>query len=359
LYLTHEGKWHQQDDVVYPFYCYSCNGYRQYIPVKTVWTFDLDKDTLRCDKERYHMQVSLEHARRTPLAMSDFEPYALPAYPDTSCNIFSEASWSPQRQGLDQSLLQRRKALVFRVLSDFTLQWKHVLRGPYNNSTFRRLAYAVVRIITLDFTVVEFTTPRQSIGGPLVKPQDLPKWNPWGGDIVRHGGVSIVMCQHTPHAICLIRANFRKWVLSNQNSNSIRMSDAAKTYLIFSMQEIILYQISSELEKHSKVEPLFTNTFTLSTEAIVILLAATQQHAPKLSIQDVPVELQDMILDKCAAGPLQHAKLGCNLNIGSPFTWKWNDRDIEREQCIRNRSDGTPVESQIWFDNCFSGLAYK
>jgi hypothetical protein len=344
---------------VYPLYGQQCNGDGRYSQVETVWTFDLDKDTLRCDKQDYHMQIPLELARQTPLEISNFEPYALPAHPHTICTTFTKASWTPRRQGIDTSLLQRRRALIYRVLSDFTYQWRHVLHGSYNNSTFRRLAYAVIRIITLDYTIVELTTPRQGTGGTYVRLQDLPKWSPWSGDIIRHGGVSIVMCQHVPHATNLIQADFKKWVICNQKNDSTRTSDAARTYLIFSLREVILYQISSELERHSKVEPLFTDAFTLSPKAFTLLLEATQNHAPETYIQKIAVELQDMILNKSAAGPLQQAKLGCILNIGSKFTWTWNERDIQREEGDRNRSSGTPVESQIWFDDCFSGLAYK
>jgi hypothetical protein len=338
---------------VYPFDGHRCNT------VETVWTFDLDNDRLRCDKQHYHIQVSLELARQAPLAISNFEPCALPVYPPTLCTMFTEASWIPKRQGLDSALLQRRKALICRVLDDFAFQWRHVLHGSYNNSTFRRLAYAVIRIITLDYTIVELTAPRQGAGGTLVRLQDLPKWSAWSGDIIRHGGVSIVMCQHVPHATSLIRADFKKWLLYNQKNNSTKTSDAARTYLIFSLREITMYQISNEFERHSKVEPFFTDTFTLSPEAVTVLLEATQNDVPKMYIQNIAIELQDMILDKSTAGPLQHAKLGCNLNIGSAFTWRWNEREIEREEGVRNRSDGTPVESQIWFDGCFSGLAYK
>jgi hypothetical protein len=237
LYRTFEGKWHQQDDVVHPFYGHRCDADRRYMQVETVWTFNLDEDLLRCDKANYHGQISLALTRRTPVAMSTFEPYALPARPDAISTFFKEASWTPIRQGVDLSLLQRRKARVSRLVGDFALQWKHVLHGPYNNITFRRLAYAVIRLVALDFIVVEYNSPRHSTGGMLVQLQDLPKWSPWSGDIIRHGAVSIVMCQHTPHATSLIRADFKKWL----RSNSKNTMDAARTYLVLSMQDVFLY----------------------------------------------------------------------------------------------------------------------
>jgi hypothetical protein len=360
LYLHFAGTWHQQDDIVHPLHDGRCISDSRYAQVETVWTFDLDNDILRFDKEYQHKQISLELARRAFIATSDFKPYSPLEHPKhTSTVVLPQTNWSPRRKELDLALLKRRKALLSRVLDDFAFQWRHVLCGPYNNSTFRRLAYAFIRLLTLDFTVVELVKPRQGTGGALVRLQDLPKWNPWSGDIVRRGGVSIVFSQHTPHAISLIQADLRKWKISSLQHNSSGTSDVARTYLIFTMREMILYQISEALERQSKVQPLFSNAVAFSPEAVDILLEATQSRTPVVYFQNLTIELQDMILDRTAAGPLLHAKLGCNLNIGSAFTWRRDGRDIEREESIRNRSSESPVESQIWFDDHFSGLAYK
>jgi hypothetical protein len=358
LYFQFDGKWHQQDDIVHPLHDGRCVGDGRYAQVETVWTFDLDNDILRFDKKHKHMQISLELARRVSMATSHFKPYSSLEHPQhTSSFILPQTLWSPRRKALDLSVLERRKALLSRVLDDFAFQWRHVLCGPYNNSTFRRLAHAVIRLVTLDFTVVELVTPRQGASGALVRLQDLPEWNPCR-DIIRRGGVSIVSSQHTPHAISLIRADFRKWKTSSLQHKFSGTPDMARTYLIFSMREIILYQISEDHERQSKVEPLFSDAVAFSPKAVDLLLEATQSRSPAVYIQNLAVELQDMILDN-AAGPLQHAKLGCNLNIGSAFTWRSEGRDIERQEYIRNRSRESPVESQIWFDNYFSGIAYK
>lgn len=95
------------------------------------------------------------------------------------------------------------------MLADFAFQWS-VLCGRYNNSTFRKLACAIIRIITLDFNVEEVTTSRLGTGGFLVWLHSLPEWQPFSEDIVRVGGVSIVISQHPRHAITLIRNNFHR-----------------------------------------------------------------------------------------------------------------------------------------------------
>ncbi|PVI02626.1 hypothetical protein DM02DRAFT_653291 [Periconia macrospinosa] len=113
------------------------------------------------------------------------------------------------------------------------------------------------------------------------------------------------------------------------------------------------------IHQDTKPKRLFDGTQPPSNEAIDLLLEATQTRPPTTLMHKLPIELQDMILNKVSAGPIESAKVGCMLNTGSVFTWKCGDRDIEREEGRRNRTPWTPVESHIWFGNYSSGIAYK
>lgn len=358
LYSLLTGKWQQQDDIVYPFHGNRRADDFRHVLVDAVWTFDLDNDTLRVQKEKHSARVSLELVRRNPITTLQYESYMPLVIPESSFPaVYPSPSVVLRRQNLDLSHLRRRKALVSRLLNDFTFQWRHVLRGPCNNSTFRRLTYAIIRILALDFTIVETNVPRQGPGGFLVRLQDLPRWNMSTTDIVRVGAVSIAICQHLVHAESVISADFRKSMKSKLKADSTHGTDDFRTYLIFSTQEIFLYRISSYVERYTKPERLFEGTSGLNPRAVDLLLEATQQHTS--TFPALPNELKDMILEKVTAGPLQRAKFGCHLNIGPIFDWKFEGRSIEREEGCRNRTDDTPVESKIWFDDCFSGLAYK
>lgn len=230
---------------------------------------------------------------------------------------------------------RQRKTFVSRVLADFAFQWRHVLCGCYNNSTFRRLAYAIIRITTLDFAVEEATRPRQGTGGFLVWIDNLPEWEPASGHIVRAGGTSIVICQHAPHAVALIREDFAKQIKSTPGS-----ADKSFTYLILSVRELILYQINSELERYTEPKPLFDGTQPPSDEAIELLLEATQTSAPNSPLCKLPIELQDAILDKVSAGPIESARVSCLLDAGSVFAWRCGNRNVEREEGRRSRRLG-------------------
>lgn len=255
--------------------------------------------------------------------------------------------------------LQRHRAFVSRILADFAFQWRHVLNGYYNNFTFRKLAYAIIRITTLDFTIREETLIRPSHGGRLVWINNVPGWDNANRDIVRVGGTPIVICQHLPHAITLIREDFAKLVVSTTRSGIVDHS-LARTYLVLTVRELIFYDMSTEFERYTEPTRLFDGLHPPPEDAIELLLqACTPTSAPLAPLSTLPVELQDAILDKISAGPIESARVGCLLNLGSVFAWKCGGRNIEREEGRPPRRPWTPVESHIMFGGYSSGVAYK
>ena len=346
--------WQQRDDLLTPF------NDRRWTHVGAVWTFDLDRDILRLDQRDRNLWVPLNLVRQRSITISDFEPCEpQPTLTKHTLQpVYSArrpaAFWKMRRKNIDLPRLQRRKAFVSRILGDFAFQWRHVLCGRYNNFTFRRLANATVRIVTLDFTVEEATLARQGIGRYLVWIDNLPEWDFASGHIVRVGGTSIVICQHTPHAITLIRNDFGKQIVSTPGS-----AEKTYTYLLLSVRELILFRISSEFEKYTEPMRLFDGIHPPSDETIELLLQATQTSAFTAPLHKLPIELQDATLDKVSAGPIESARVGCLLDAGSVLTWKYNSRDIKREVSRRSRTPCTHVESHIWFGGYPSGIAYK
>ncbi|RMZ70452.1 Fatty acid hydroxylase [Pyrenophora seminiperda CCB06] len=348
LYSRVGRDWQQRDDTVTPF------NDRRWTHVRSVWTFDPDGDILRLDKIDCNLLLPLTLFRQRSITISDFKPYELSPTLVKHALPHKYSGWTMRRPHIDLQHLQRRKIFVSRILADFAFQCRHVLCGHYNNSTFRRLACAIVQIVTHDFSVEEATLSRQGMGGSLVSVVDLPKWDFANGHIVRVGGVSIVICQHTPHAIPLVQDDFGKHILSTTAS-----ADDTYTYLILTVREVIVYRINSKIARYTKPSRLFNGTDPPSDEAIELLLQATQIRPPTAPLRKLPIELQDMILEKISAGPIERARFGCLLDAGSVFTWKCGNRNIEREEGRRFRTPWTPVESHIWFGGYPSGIAYK
>lgn len=182
----------------------------------------------------------------------------------------------------------------------------------------------------------------------------LPEWSFASAHIVRTGGTSIVVCQHAPHAVTLIRKDFGRHILTTPN-----MAEKTFTYLILSVRELMLYRINSEQERYTDPKRLLDGINPPSDEALETLLQATQNSVSKNPLRKLPIEVQDAILNQVSAGPIESARVGCLLDAGSAFTWRCNNRNVEREEGRRSRTPWTPVESHIWFGDHPSGVAYK
>ncbi|KAI2604592.1 hypothetical protein GGR54DRAFT_451199 [Hypoxylon sp. NC1633] len=347
-------EWHQQDDIVNPFH----DSRRSHI--KTLWVFDLDNDVLRFDNENRRLQLRLSVLRSRAATITDFYPSAPPSLSEPGAQpSISPPYWKLRRKGLDPERIERRRAFVGRILADFAFQWRHILCSRYNDSTFRKFASAIIKIATLDFNVVEVTAPRQGSGGFLVWLHNLPAWDPFKGPVIPIPGISIVMSRHIPHAIATIRNDFAKAALSRTSHTASESSDEYRSYLILTVREVILYRIKSDSEIYTKPERLFNGYDPPCEAAMQLILEATYGGSDKTLIHQSPVELQDLILDNISMGPIERARIGCILETGSVFTWRCKNRNIEREEGCRNRTQFTPVESHIWFGDQPSGVAYK
>jgi hypothetical protein len=170
LYKGIAEKWLLRDDVVKPF-----GDRRQNL--RFVCTFDLDQDLLSYSDEGGHIQLPLARLRKPgsdPLQRSEFTSFKIVSPPQLDL-----AEFPPPYQKPSTPIPERRLAFSSRVLSDFADQWRHILRSSYAESTFRRLAKAVVSIVTYEFRVDEvFTRQHISFGSFYVTVLDVPSGNP-------------------------------------------------------------------------------------------------------------------------------------------------------------------------------------
>jgi len=96
-----------------------------------------------------------------------------------------------------------------------------------------------------------------------------------------------------------------------------------------------------------------------SDEAIDLLLHAMQTCRSMAPLHKLPLEVQDMILDEVSAGSIEKARMGCLLNAGSVFTWRYGNQNIETEEPLQSRTAWSPVESHIYYGRYYSGIAYR
>jgi hypothetical protein len=359
-------EWRQQTDIANPFHDRKCRCAETHDAhphsVQTIWTFDLDADILRFDKKDQNLAVPLHIVRRRYVRIPDFEIHD---QPPAFTGRFQDRSGS-QLPGLRRERhplsphLQRYMAFIEPILRDFAFQWRHMLCNRYNHSTFRRFAYAIIRIISLNFEVKEVS---RNSNASLVTPLPIPIWNPPNGDehILRTGGDTIILCQHHPVAVALIDDYIETQKAAARCAVPPRKFPNQFNFLVLTVREAIRFDINrTEHPDLTEWESLLDGKTPLSSAAVELLLHAVQaRSAPENRIRNLPIELQEMILDHFS-NPIERARIGLILDIGIESTWKTKGTPIK---LLKERptmaSSISLTDLHIYFDGHSSGLVYR
>lgn len=338
------GFWSDTYDIAIPF------GDRREVLYGSVWTFDLDQDVLFHTRSDGSSMVPLSLARERLLTSSDFVPLSLPPPPAPSSHSFAAPYWNVQIGDV-----ARETSFLGRILQDFAHTWRHVLRRRQNRSTFLRLAVAVVWISSLDFTVIERTDWDHSPGGLYAQVSELPQWPCPNANFVKSGRTWFALFEDPDEGMRYIRQHHAR-----QTSEEAPSKGNSATYVLLSLRHIVLVRAEKDGTLEStKPEVLFNGEDPPSSHAIDLLLWATKKKQEPSALNSLPVELQDRILFFTSHSSVAAAKMGCDIGLGSPFTWSDGGRALELEPCKRKRTEFSPVESLIYFGPWMSAVSYK
>lgn len=341
-----ELEWEDVYDSVNPF------GDTRGRAFNSVWKFDLDKDVLFLTKQDQLFSTPLSVARDRLLTLDDFEILKSPTETITEDELIPGPYWDPQPK-----FDHRKKAFLSRILQDFGHTWRHLLRREVNDVTFMRLAYAIIWILDLDFTIVERTGFEHvgGRGGPYVGVADLPRWDAPDETIVRVGTYWIVLARDIPKGLEMIRERMEKRKAMTNSTSS------TTTYGILTIKHIVFCKVHDGDLVYTRPESLF-GEIPLSGSAIDLLLWASDLHHAEpepCRLNFLPIEIQDRILRHATTSTVAAAKRGIELALGSPCSWTERRRKIKLEEVLRHRTEASPVESQIFFNGVISGLSYK
>ena len=343
------------DDIPNPF------GDSRDCLVASLWLIDIDNGFLSLLKKNRKLGTQLSVIKDRVVSTEDLISFDLPPLQRSIITVdFPTPTWEPECDNVEQRL-----TFTSRLLQDFSHQWRHVLRGQYNNSTFRRLARAIINIVTSDFTVKEIASSRAGVPGPIVWLRNLPQWDPVARYTIYFNRVTAVFCQNICYAQAMIQAD-----LGHRRAYSHQLRDSASfetpcediTYVVVSVREVFLYKAClGDLHPpiYTRPEPLLNGVNIPSTEAIQYLLLMTDPPNHGSRLHKLPIEVQDIILANLSRGPLESARLGCILSLGSTFTWQCFGNPVRLQNVLVTRAWAYPVESQIWFGDHISGLVYK
>ena len=266
-------------------------------------------------------------------------------------------SWEPEFE-----VSARTYTFTHRLLRDFNYQWRHILRRAWNLTTSRAFARAIVRVATQNFEIREVTKARGSGGrGWHVWVTALPEWEPFTTDFVRIGHAVVVICQNIEEGLSMAQKHAESHATNTSEDTSVQESKTGTAdYLILSVKQIMLCRLgpSSRLE-HTRPERLLNGIDPPSELALRYLLWATSTPLFPTRLHLLPIEVQDLVLGFLSAGPVEPARVGCLLGLGSEFTWMDGPASIAVEETSTLRSPCTPIGSQILFGNQASGIVYK
>lgn len=331
--------------------------------LRFVCTFNLDQDLLSYSDESGHIQLPLDRLRKpgsVPIQRSEFTPFEIASPPQLDLTKFP-----PPYQKPSTPITERRLEFASRILSDFADQWRHILRSSYADSTFRRLAKAVVSIATYDFRVDEvFTRQHISFRSFYVTVLDIPSWEPYERHLFSIGGTTIVLHQDLQTALKIAKNE------AKESSKVMNPGDRTeqRTYLLLSVRHMLICHVGSTGTFSYTAPITLMDGLTLPSRSVISLLLqalSPSRPPPRTPVHNLPFEIQDRILEHVSEGPVEAARLGCILGLGSPFTWMrpidWPrpGGPVELLTSPSHRTETTPVESKICFGDLFSGVSYR
>ena len=319
---------------------------------QSVWIFDLEKDAIFLTKSDRYCSAPLGLARERSLALDDFELVDSPQQTLPRVQILPGPYWKPQ---LD--LIPRQRSFLSRVLQDFSYTWRHVIRRQMNTVTFTKLAYAIIWISRMDFHLLDcMGFDHISDGEPYVRLVDLPSWETPKVTLIPAGSNWFVLAQHVQNGLNMVRHHMKAQRLPGHPTTNVVV------YAILTLRHVVLCKSFGDELLWTKPEKLFDGTPASDTAIDMILWAASTSttEPQRTMIHHLPIEIQDSILyHHSTASLVASAKLGCELGLGSTFSWLGRGAKIEIVEFKRHRSENSPVESQVIFNGSRSGLSYK
>ena len=237
--------------------------------------------------------------------------------------------------------------------------------ATYADPTFRIFAKAIINIATCDFRIEEvFERQHIFFRNTYVTPLDVPDWELNENAIFYVGDTMVVLDQDLKIALKIAKdaANIASQVVISDDRITQR------TYLLLSVRHIMVCHVNASGNFLCTAPTIFMDGLSQpSRTSISLLLQALSpsRPPPHTPVHDLPLEIQDRILEHVSKAPIEAARLGCILDLGSPIVWMravdWPRRGgpIELFVSPSHRHENTPVESKIYFRDIFSGVSYR
>jgi hypothetical protein len=186
------------------------------------------------------------------------------------------------------------------------------------------LARAIISIAIHDFRVEENSSSWEHIsygGMYYVHVVDVPTWEPYENHVVSIGGTTVVLNQDLQTALKTARDDVKEI----RETIGSRDQMEQRTYLLLSVRHVMLcHTDSTGTFLYTPPIAFMDGSSPPSLDATRVLLQALSpafRPPPCTPVHALPLEIQDRILVHVSEGPVEAARLGCLLGLGSPFLW--------------------------------------
>ncbi|KAJ6790257.1 hypothetical protein PWT90_10103 [Aphanocladium album] len=281
-------QWSEVVDFVHPF------GDSRGDAIASVWVVEANKKVVYLVTKDSMRAAILPAFGKRLLRLSDFEPTESPLASTDGEQTLPGPFWEPE-----MNVPLREEAFLKPILRDFGYAWRHIMRWRMNNTTFRKLAYGTIWLLTINFNLYELERPEIGFKNEAnVLVTDLPQWRAPTEAFLRVGS---------------------SWpeVLYGEDE----VSEAAIQMLVWA--------------------------------------AASTPPCTSTALDMLPVEIQDRIIYYGGVSFVASARLGCKLGLGSRFSWIERGSKIGLMEQKKCRTACSPVESRILFHGFKSGLVYQ
>ncbi|KAH4612139.1 hypothetical protein HBI73_021320 [Parastagonospora nodorum] len=346
-----------------------------------VWTVDFDQNRIFYDREGQHLMYEFSIPEKLPIRLRDFRPYIPMQLPVASTNYMSRISsmTAAPRDDVPEVLFD----LVYRFASDYESNWRT------SGLTIERygvhsLAMGILSCFTMKFDMQKLSAPPDKQFPYLARSDfsDLLRWRVWPSpqvvSTVSFGETQIIFTERMDLAMSLVHEHFNTIVTgqifgeskeSHRRHRRVRCNSKIH-YIVTSIREIQYFTKTLSIGEVSMTctpaITLFDGVNPPSETGVRWLLSAIykQVYPPIHRVPQLPVELQEMILDYAlpprAYDSFFRAVFAARLGLGVSFNFQSQGRLIVlRPLGGAERMRRTESEYQLMFCGRYVGLTYQ
>jgi hypothetical protein len=210
---------------------------------------------------------------------------------------------------------RRNRRFLESMLNAFGLTWSHILSTNYNIQTIKVMTKAIIELASNSFTIHEQT---EKVKPPQNWPrvgEDLPQWDAIAEADFLIGDVRFIVCQ-------IVRDGQLRACAMAQ-SIDLELNSGRPHFVIFSVRHIMLARVTQDRKLNfTMAQQFFIGERNYPTSmGIKYLFWATEKIRPYVStpLQNLPLEIQNCIMDHVSEMLMVSAQLGCILGIGFSY----------------------------------------